>query len=107
MKTAMPWYWEIEGGHHDHDACGLMTCVGDNGRIHYARAGELVVTTACHRQPKNLWLLAGPRIVECRVCCAVARTNRDRIAQRVVSPIISGESRTNFIRRKQVRKQHG
>lgn len=103
--TGRPWYWDVEDGDHDHDSCGLVLCVGDNGRIHYAREPESPVMTACRRQPKNLALLAGPRIVECRVCCSIARTNRDRIAQReLVRPIISDASRTNFIRREQQRK---
>lgn len=101
--TGRPWYWDVEDGAHDHDSVGLQTCVGDNGRIHYAREPESLVMTACHRQPKNLSLLAGPRIVECRVCCSIARTNRDWIAQRDVKPIISGHSRMNFVGRKRQR----
>jgi len=109
--TGSPWYWTIDGGEHDHDSCGLQACVGDNGRIHYVRAFKMGApigfVPACGRHAKGLRMLEGPQVVECRICCAVARASRDRIEQRTVKPVISDMSRTNFIRREQRRKIDG
>ena len=104
--TEAPWYWTE--ARYDHWAVGLVACAGTNERIHYSRVGKQIMT-ACggdnpRRQPKNVRLLEGPRIVDCRLCAAIAREDRDLIDQRVIRPIISGASRTNFIRREQRRK---
>lgn len=103
--TGSPWYWN--DARYDHWAVGLVTCVGDNGRIHYCRAGELVMT-ACeiNQQPVNLRLLDGPiRIVDCRLCAEAARKDRDLIHQRHVQNIIKSYDRMNFVRRDQVVKR--
>ena len=109
MKTEAPWYWETDGGEHDHDAVGLQACVGDNGRVHYVRAlrpgATLGFVPACGRHAKGLRMLEGPQVVECRICCAVAKASRDRIEQRTVRPVITGHSRMNFIARERGRKQ--
>jgi len=95
-----PWYWA--DSHYDHWAVGLVACTAEDGRIHYALPGE-PVTTACNRQ-KDVELIDGPRIVECLICAARARENRDVIDQRHVQKVIKGHDRTNFIRREQQRK---
>lgn len=100
--TGTPWYWA--DSHYDHWAVGLVACTGEDGRIHYALPGE-PVTTACNRQ-KDVELIDGPRIVECLICAARARENRDVIDQRVVRPIIASHDRMNFMSRERARKQH-
>ena len=93
------WYWA--SARYDHMAVGLVACAGDNGRIHYAQAGELVTTACdCKRQPDNLQLLDGPKIVDCRLCAAVAKWDRGLIAQRVVRPVITDASRMAFRKRR-------
>ena len=56
---------------------------------------------------RNVRLLEGPRIVDCRLCATVARNDRDLIDQRPVKSIIQSADRMNFISRKRARKQHG
>jgi hypothetical protein len=107
--TGAPWYWA--DARYDHWAVGLVACAGTNERIHYSRAGRQI-TTACgggnaRRQPKNVRLLEGPKLVDCRLCAAIARQDRDLIDQRDVQPIIKSYDRVNFIRREQQRKLHG
>ncbi|MCK5650938.1 MAG: hypothetical protein KAJ42_06170 [Gemmatimonadetes bacterium] len=101
-----PWYWS--SARYDHWAVGLVACVGDNGRIHYSGVGK-AIRTACeiNQQPKNVRLLEGPRIVDCRLCAAVARRDRGLIDQRDVKPIIQSHDRVNFIQRERARKEHG
>jgi hypothetical protein len=100
-----PWYWTVDGGEHDHWAVGLVLCMGDNGRVHYVRAGRHGMVPACGRHIDGLRVLEVLRLVECRICCAVARADRDRIEQRHVQNIIKSQDRVNFIRRDQVRKR--
>jgi len=104
--TGRPWYWTE--ARYDHWAVGLVACVGDNGRIHYSGVGK-AIRTACeiNRQPNKVRLLEGPRIVDCRLCAAVARRDRDLIDQRDVMPIIKSNDRVNFIGRERARKEHG
>ena len=101
-----PWYWNE--ARYDHWAVGLVACVGDNGRIHYSGIGK-AIRTACeiNQQPANVRLLEGPKIVDCRLCAAVARRDRDLIDQRDVQGIITSHDRVNFMRREQRRKLHG
>lgn len=104
--TQAPWYWR--DGQYDHWAVGLVACAGDNERIHYSRAGKQIMA-ACgggnaRRQPKNVRLLEGPRLVDCRLCAAIARQDRDLIDQRDVKQILLDASRSNFIRRENRRK---
>ena len=101
--TGAPWYWT--DGRYDHWSVGLVACAGSNERIHYSRVGKEIMT-ACERQPKNVRLLEGPKIVDCRLCAAIARRDRDLIDQRVVRPIITSADRTNFMGRERGRKQH-
>ena len=104
--TGAPWYWRE--ARYDHWAVGLVACAGTNERIHYSRAGKQIAT-ACgggnaRRQPKNVRLLEGPKIVDCRLCAAIARQDRDLIDQRVVRPIIASHDRMNFMSRERARK---
>ena len=103
--TGSPWYWTE--ARYDHWAVGLVACVGDNGRVHYSGVGKQI-RTACeiNQQPANVRLLEGPMVVDCRLCAAVARQDRDRIDHRHVQRVIQGHDRTNFIRREQQRKLH-
>ncbi|MCH7892011.1 MAG: hypothetical protein IH921_10970 [Gemmatimonadetes bacterium] len=105
--NGQPWYWREP--RYDHWAVGLVACAGTNERIHYSRAGKQIMA-ACgggnaRRQPKNVRLLEGPRIVDCRLCAAIARHDRDLIDQRDVKPVIKSHDRVNFIGRERARKQ--
>lgn len=101
--SGQPWYWsEAEC---DHWAVGLVACVGDNGRIHYVRAGRHGMVPACGRHIDGLQVLEGPKVVGCRICCFVARAERNRIEQRFVQPIIKSHDRVNFIGRERRRKE--
>lgn len=105
MTGTSPWYWSH--GEFDHWAVGLVCCVGDNGRIHYVRAGRHGMVPACGRHIDGLQVLEGPKTVECRICCAVARADRGRIEQRHVQKILKDNDRLNFMQRERGRKEHG
>ncbi len=105
--TLAPWYWTDTP--YDHWAVGLVACAGDNGRIHYSGVGKQIATVCgggnARWQPENLRLLEGPRIVDCRLCAAIARKDRDLIDQRYVQPIIKSHDRVNFIGRERRREE--
>lgn len=101
MTGTSPWYWSDPEC--DHWAVGLVACVGDNGRVHYVRVARHGMVPACGRHINGLQVLDGPKVVQCRICCFVARRRRNRIEQRWVQNILQNNSRSNWIARERLR----